>query len=83
MYHPLSDEVQALRDMARKFARVEILPRVADGALRILGAYGYSSEYAVERLFRDAKLYQILEGSANIQKMIIATDALGYRKANH
>ncbi|MBN2060428.1 MAG: acyl-CoA dehydrogenase, partial [Deltaproteobacteria bacterium] len=39
-------------------------------------------EYPVERLFREAKLYQILEGSANIQKMIIATDALGYRKAN-
>jgi glutaryl-CoA dehydrogenase (non-decarboxylating) len=55
---------------------------VADGALRILGAYGYSDEYPVERLMRDAKLYQILEGSANITKMIIATDALGYRKAN-
>lgn len=53
-----------------------------DVALRILGAYGYSTEYPVERLLRDAKLYQILEGSANIHKMIIATDALGYRKAN-
>lgn len=68
--------------MAKYFA-CDVASRVADGALRILGAYGYSSEYAVERLFRDAKLYQILEGSANIQKMIIATDALGYRKANH
>jgi glutaryl-CoA dehydrogenase (non-decarboxylating) len=55
---------------------------VADGALRILGAYGYSTEDPVERIFRDAKLYQILEGSANILKMVIATDALGYRKAN-
>ena len=65
-----------------KYYSCDVASRVADAALRILGAYGYSSEYPVERLYRDAKLYQILEGSANIQKMIIATDALGYRKAN-
>ena len=65
-----------------KFYSCDVASRVADGALRILGAYGYSSEYPVERLLREAKLYQILEGSANIQKMVIATDALGYRKAN-
>jgi glutaryl-CoA dehydrogenase (non-decarboxylating) len=65
-----------------KYFSCDVASRVADGALRILGAYGYSSEYPVERMFRDAKLYQILEGSANIGKMIIATDALGYRKAN-
>lgn len=65
-----------------KYYSCDVASRVADGALRILGAYGYSSEYPVERLFRDAKLYQILEGSANIHKMIIANDALGYRKAN-
>jgi glutaryl-CoA dehydrogenase (non-decarboxylating) len=65
-----------------KYYSCDVASRVADGALRIFGAYGYSSEYSVERLFRDAKLYQILEGSANIQKMIVAMDALGYRKAN-
>lgn len=65
-----------------KYYSCDVASRVADGALRILGAYGYSDEYPVERLMRDAKLYQILEGSANITKMIIATDALGYRKAN-
>jgi glutaryl-CoA dehydrogenase (non-decarboxylating) len=36
----------------------------------------------VERYYRDAKSYQIVEGSGNIQKLIIAQDALGYRKAN-
>jgi glutaryl-CoA dehydrogenase (non-decarboxylating) len=65
-----------------KYYSCEAASRVADSALRILGAYGYSSEYPVERLFRDAKLYQILEGSANIHKIIISNDALGYRKAN-
>lgn len=71
-----------LETVMAKYYSCDMASRVADGALRILGAYGYSSEYPVERLFRDAKLYQILEGSANISKMIIATDALGYRKAN-
>jgi glutaryl-CoA dehydrogenase (non-decarboxylating) len=65
-----------------KYFSCDVASRVADSALRILGAYGYSSEYPVERLLRDAKVNQILEGSANILKMIIATDALGYRKAN-
>jgi glutaryl-CoA dehydrogenase (non-decarboxylating) len=50
--------------------------------MKILGAYGYSTEYPVARFFRDAVLYQIVEGTANIQKMIIAQDQLGYRKAN-
>ena len=67
--------------MAKYYAS-DVASRVSDGALRVLGAYGYSTEYPVERLLRDAKVNQILEGSANILKMIIATDALGYRKAN-
>jgi glutaryl-CoA dehydrogenase (non-decarboxylating) len=71
-----------LETVMGKYYSCDVASRVADGALRILGAYGYSSEYPVERLFRDAKLYQILEGSANIGKMIVASDALGYRKAN-
>lgn len=54
----------------------------SDCALKIYGAWGYSKEYPVERYFRDARSYQIVEGSANIQKVIIALDALGYRKAN-
>ena len=65
-----------------KYYSCDVASRVADGSLRILGAYGFSNEYPVEGLLRDAKLYQLLEGSANITKMIIATDALGYRKAN-
>jgi len=65
-----------------KYYACDVASRIADLALQILGAYGYSSEYPVERYLRDAKVYQILEGSANIHKMIIANDVLGYRKAN-
>ena len=54
----------------------------ADAAMKILGAYGYSTEFPVERYYRDAKSYQSVVGSSTIQKMSIAQDALGYRKAN-
>ncbi len=65
-----------------KYAAAEAAAHSADSAIKILGAYGYSTEFPVERYLRDAKSYQIVEGSSNIQKLIIAQDALGYRKAN-
>ena len=65
-----------------KYYACDVASRVADSALRIHGAYGYSSEYPVERLLRDAKLYQIGEGASNIMRRIIALDALGMKKAN-
>ncbi|MBW2145657.1 MAG: acyl-CoA dehydrogenase family protein [Deltaproteobacteria bacterium] len=65
-----------------KYFAGEVAARAAHSAMKILGAYGYSTEYPVARYFRDAVLYQIVEGTANIQKMIIAMDQLGYRKAN-
>ncbi|MCX5909888.1 MAG: acyl-CoA dehydrogenase family protein, partial [Deltaproteobacteria bacterium] len=75
-------ENNTLETCMAKYYACDAASRLADLALLILGAYGYSGEYPVERHLRDAKLYQLLEGSANVQKMIIAQDALGYRKAN-
>jgi glutaryl-CoA dehydrogenase (non-decarboxylating) len=51
-----------------KYAAAEAAAFSSDAALKILGAYGYSTEFPVERYFRDAKSYQIVEGSVNIQK---------------
>lgn len=65
-----------------KYAAAEAAAHAADDAFKILGAYGYSTEFPVERYLRDAKSYQIVEGSSNIHKLIIAQDALGYRKAS-
>jgi glutaryl-CoA dehydrogenase (non-decarboxylating) len=65
-----------------KYTAAEAANFAADAAMRILGAYGYSTEFPIERYYRDAKSYQIVEGSSNVQKMIIAQDALGYRQAN-
>ncbi len=67
--------------MAKYFAG-ETATRCANYAMRILGAYGYSTEYPVARLYRDVPTYTMVEGSANICKWIIALDQLGYRKAN-
>lgn len=80
----LADQKQPnnLETSIGKYTAAEAANFAADAALKILGAYGYSTEFPVERYYRDAKSYQIVEGSSNIQKMIIAQDALGYRKAN-
>lgn len=64
--------------MAKLFS-CDVASRVSDLALQVFGAYGYSREYPVERCLRDAKLYQLLEGSVNIQKIIIAGAVLGSR----
>ncbi|MBI9092044.1 MAG: acyl-CoA dehydrogenase family protein [Desulfobacterium sp.] len=60
----------------------ETATKCANFAMRILGAYGYSTEYPVARYYRDAPTYSMVEGSANICKWIIALDQLGIRKAN-
>ena len=48
-------------------------------AVQIFGGYGYTSEYPVEKLMRDAKLLQIYEGTSQIQRMVIAKNLLGVR----
>ena len=67
--------------MAKYFAG-ETVTRCANYAMRILGAYGYSTEYPIARIYRDTPTYFIVEGSTNICKWIIALDQLGIRKAN-
>jgi glutaryl-CoA dehydrogenase (non-decarboxylating) len=62
-----------------KYYAAESANFCASEAVKIFGSYGFSSEYPVERLFRDAKSYQIVEGTSNIQKMIIARSVLGVR----
>ncbi len=65
-----------------KYFAGEVATRCANYAMRILGAYGYSTEYPVARFYRDTPTYTMVEGSANICKWIIALDQLGIRKAN-
>jgi len=51
--------------------------RVATDAVQIFGGYGYTKEYPVEKLMRDAKLLQIYEGTSQIQRVVIARNLLG------
>jgi acyl-CoA dehydrogenase len=51
--------------------------RVSTDAVQIFGGYGYTKEYPVEKLMRDAKLLQIYEGTSQIQRMVIARHILG------
>jgi alkylation response protein AidB-like acyl-CoA dehydrogenase len=62
--------------MAKCFAG-DTCMRVATNAVQIFGGYGYTKEYPVEKLMRDAKLLQIYEGTSQIQRMVIARNVLG------
>jgi alkylation response protein AidB-like acyl-CoA dehydrogenase len=53
----------------------------ATNAVQIHGAYGVSEEYPVARLFRDAKVFQIIEGNNQLHRAMVAEFALGYRGA--
>jgi len=59
--------------MAKAFA-ADTAMRVATDAVQVFGGYGYSEEYPVEKLMRDAKIYQIYEGTSQIQRLIIAKE---------
>ena len=50
----------------------DVAMKVTTDAVQILGGYGYSREYPVEKLMRDAKIHQIFEGTNQIQRMVIA-----------
>ncbi len=65
-----------------KYMAGEVAMKCSNYALRIMGAYGYSTEYPIARFYNDIPTYVLVEGSANVCKQIIAMDQLGYRKAN-
>jgi glutaryl-CoA dehydrogenase (non-decarboxylating) len=65
-----------------KYLAGEIAVKASQVAMKILGAYGYSTEYPVARYYRDAPTYQLVEGSSNVCKMITGLDQLDIRKAN-
>uniref|UniRef100_A0A8C6TU03 Medium-chain specific acyl-CoA dehydrogenase, mitochondrial n=1 Tax=Neogobius melanostomus TaxID=47308 RepID=A0A8C6TU03_9GOBI len=59
----------------------DIANQVASDAVQVFGGNGFNSEYPVEKLMRDAKIYQIYEGTAQIQRLIVAREHLGrYKK---
>ena len=61
---------------AKLFAS-SVAVRAADVAVQTLGGYGYSAEYDAERLYRDAKITEIYEGTSQIQRLVIGRDLFG------
>jgi alkylation response protein AidB-like acyl-CoA dehydrogenase len=64
---------------AKLFAS-EVARRQTAEAIQILGGYGYTKEFPVERYYRDAKITEIYEGTSEIQRLVIARSILGLRQ---
>ncbi len=82
----LTYQAAGLKDAGKPYSREaseaklfasEMCLQCASDSLQIHGGYGYSKEYKIERLFRDAKVNQIFEGTSQVQHLVIARNILG------
>jgi short-chain 2-methylacyl-CoA dehydrogenase len=62
-----------------KYYASQIAERVASRAIEVLGGVGFTKDYPVEKLYRDAKIGRIYEGTSNMQRLTIAKQLLGNR----
>jgi acyl-CoA dehydrogenase len=69
----LAREATLHSSFAKRFA-ADTAMKVTTDAVQVLGGYGYSKEFPVEKLMRDAKLFQIYEGTSQIQRLVIARE---------
>jgi len=70
-----------LESSCAKLFSSESLGKIADRAVQIHGGAGYMAEYPVERLYRDARLFRIYEGTSQIQQLIIARETINNFKS--
>jgi acyl-CoA dehydrogenase len=70
-------DLQAIISAYAKAYGADAAMRCTTDAVQIFGGYGYTKEYPVEKLMRDAKLLQIYEGTSQIQRVVIARNLLG------
>ncbi len=73
------DDVAARCAMAKRFA-TDVAFDVANDALQLHGGYGYLHEYGIERVVRDLRVHQILEGTNEIMRLIVGRHLLGERR---
>ncbi|MEN2978549.1 acyl-CoA dehydrogenase family protein [Tistrella bauzanensis] len=74
------EDVNMLASCAKLFAS-EMVGRVADRAVQILGGAGYIADYGVERFYRDVRLFRLYEGTSQIQQIVIARNMIREAKA--
>jgi acyl-CoA dehydrogenase len=72
-----SGDLSAITSSYAKAYGADAAMRATTDAVQIFGGYGYTKEYPVEKLMRDAKLLQIYEGTSQIQRVVIARSLLG------
>ncbi len=70
-------DLSAITSAYAKAYGADAAMRAATDAVQVFGGYGYTKEYPVEKLMRDAKLLQIYEGTSQIQRVVIARNVLG------
>lgn len=73
--HATPDATQSCA-MAKKFV-TEVASRVADQCLQLHGGYGYLADYGIEKIVRDLRVHQILEGTNEIMRLIVARGMVG------
>lgn len=76
-----SGETVSLEASACKLYASEMVGRVADRAVQIHGGSGYMQEFAVERFYRDVRLFRLYEGTSQIQQLVIARQMLRQAEA--
>ena len=69
-------EVMTLQGAMSKYFSSEVAVKVSSNAVQVLGGYGYTKDFPVERYYRDSKLCTIGEGTSEIQKLVIAKQIL-------
>ena len=60
-----------------KYYSSEIAVQIANDAVQVLGGYGFTKDFPVERFYRDCKLCTFGEGTSEIQKLVIAKQIIG------
>jgi alkylation response protein AidB-like acyl-CoA dehydrogenase len=70
-------ERMTLQGAMAKYYSSEVAVKVANDAVQVLGGYGYTKDFPVERFYRDSKLCTIGEGTSEIQKLVIAKQIIG------
>lgn len=74
----LDNKMKASKESAMaKVVATDVAMKVTTDAVQMMGGYGYMKEYPVEKMMRDAKLFQIYEGTNEIQKHVISLEILG------
>ena len=66
------DKMAAQRLEEAKLFAAEVAMEVTTKAIQLMGGYGYTRDYPVERMFRDAKITEIYEGTSEVQRMVIS-----------